>query len=174
MNDNIEILEDNNIINKKFSSFTDYFNQLEKKDKIFLAERIISGYLPNLHIYTNLIEPVDFTEYISDMLYKNYIYNIINKNKICRRYRENIGKSKLCMCTYAENLEQFAINPKPIGYINDISDLSDSDESLDSNAEILYVELDENDNLEFNVININININDKYDDFINIICDDAN
>jgi len=167
MNNNIEPIEDisNNIINKKFSSFTDYFNQLTKKEKQFLSTNINSGYLPNLHIYNNLIEPVDFIDYISYILYKNHIYNIMNKNTIGRRYRNNIGKSKLCFCNFPENLF-----PKPIGHINDIidknyknnindldfsdlsdlSDLSDSSESLDIDAEILYIELDDDDILEFN------------------------
>jgi hypothetical protein len=168
MNENIEPIEDilNNIINKKFLRFTDYFNQLTKKEKHFLSTNIISGYIPNLHIYNNLIEPVDFTDYISDILYKNHIYNILNKNTIGRRYRNNIGKSKLCICTFPENL--FSKPLIPIGHINDInnindknnindldfsdlSDLSDSSESLDIDAEILYIDLDDDDIIEFNV-----------------------
>jgi len=158
-----------NIINNKFLKFTDYFNQLQKQDKQFLSKYMMNGFLPNLYIYNNLIESVDFTEYISDIFYKNYIYSLLNGQKLRKRYREYIGKSKLCICTFPEN-----INPIPIGHIvntknfSDRENLSDSDESLDLDAEILYIELDDDDKLNFNFITNNDINNKKYDDFINI------
>jgi len=169
LSDNISDNISENIINNKFLKFTDYFNQLQKQDKQFLSKYMMNGYLPNLYIYNNLIEPIDFTEYISDIFYKNYIYSLLNGQKLRKRDIEYIGKSKLCICTFPEN-----INPIPIGHIintknfSDRENLSDSDESLDLDAEILYIELDDDDKLNFNFITNNDINNKKYDDFINI------
>lgn len=123
-------------LNNEFINFNDYLKTLRKKERKFIIKLIMYNKIPNLHLFTNLSEPMNFTEYISNALYYNYISEILFSKRISRYKKKSIiNKSKLSICTNACDLSIKSIGiiyDDLIEFNNDNHNFADDEDSLSS------------------------------------------
>ena len=87
-----------------YYSFNEYINNLPKDEKKIIFKLIDKNILPNLFLYNNLLNPINFADFIKEHLYKQYLFKklyYLPKITITRP----VGKSKLYKCLYSYDLK---------------------------------------------------------------------